>query len=60
MPYEVVNTTAAKPRPCDPFAFTAFRQVTGGPALLPALILLVAVLALRVMMRLPTLSCEND
>ena len=34
------------------FAFTAFREVTGGPALLPALILLVLVLAMWAIMRL--------
>ena len=34
------------------FAFTVFREVTGGPALLPALILLVVVLAMWAMIRL--------
>jgi hypothetical protein len=34
------------------FVLTAFREVTGGPALLPALILLVLVLAMWGMLRL--------
>ena len=34
------------------FVLTAFREVTGGPALVPALILLVVVLAIWGMMRL--------